>query len=75
MTNEKMRAKFEAWFATKDFGPNGLRQIDAEYVHVPAATYWIVWQTATLAERNRCLKIAKSTFMPSAAMHYIESGK
>ena len=95
MTNEKMRAEFEAWHNQRAMRLAAL--VESTRVKFIAAGWedsppthqralldvvskvdecgWDAWQAATLAERDRCLKIAKFTFMPSAAMHYIESGK
>ena len=56
---DPMREAFEDWFPKKDFGPNGLLMICAEYVYAPAATYWKVWQAATLAERERCARVCE----------------
>lgn len=79
MTDEKMRANFEAYAAPMGFDRTrqdiAVPEPWAEYRDLPTGYFWAGWQAATLAERDRCLKIAKFTFMPSAAMHYIESGK
>ena len=61
---EKMRSDFKEFVQSQ-------ADIHGNYV----GDHYELWKTATALERERCLEIAKATYLPSASIHYIESGK
>ena len=61
---EKMRSDFKEFVQSQ-------ADIQGNYV----GDHYELWKTATALERERCLKIAKATHLPSAAVHCIECGK
>lgn len=55
---DKTRADFEAWFINQGYGMIS-KSVKGGYEWVAASAAWDVWQTATLAERERCASLVE----------------
>ena len=60
MTTEAMRAAFEAWFSTLDYGLIGADRNGDGYIYAPATMHWESWKAATAAERERAALVCEA---------------